>query len=567
MQNHALRRRTVLAGLAATSAAPLVTLGSPAAVADVAAPSTLFASPADGATGVATDRVLTAYLSAPAASLPDVRLDGPQGRVEVDVAYQVGERAVSVVPRRALRPGAAYTLSVAGARVARFTTRRARHEDETVARTDGATLTGRWLDEAFSVRFAASGPVTVSVRTSTGRLATRELPAGCRSVSLAEIDGELVGAIVTEVTVTGGARDLRLVSGLDAYAKIPSDTPLTGRPLRRDRLEDVRRIADVVLSHQHPDGGLTLGTEPPQDNRLETYFNNYAAYSLYLAADLLRDERYAEAADAWLRWYARWMHPDGTIEHFTGTYPNWVRGVLDAQDSCPATYFLAVWRGARRLRRPEREAYLAEFMPAVHQTYQAIDEVYLTEGVTLAKRTYPIRYLQDNAETWFGMVAYAKLCRLTGAPHLARIAERRAARTLYALRERFTLRTTGWTAWVVPPVGNNARFELWYPDAHAAIMMLAVIGEPTREDRDLWHRVVKKFDIDNAPGRPEGFSASTIYVWWALAAQRVGDEAGAEHFRQLSYEAVAPGDPAMLNQACGHLIRVLAYPATRTLWF
>ena len=582
MDEPVIRRRTVMAGLVATTATPLLASATPAAAAGPAAagspdatamPAVTFASPAAGSTGVPTDRVLTAYLSGPAAALPAVRLDGPRGPVDVDVAYQVGERAISVVPRHRLQPGRRYTLRVGDAPATEFVTRSSPREAETLARSATPTLTGRWLDEALQVRFrvSADGPVTLTVRTATGRVVARELPASRRSVSLAELDGELVGAVVTEISVTGPSMrltDLRLVSDFGPHAELPTDTPVTGRPLPADRLADIRKIADVVLAHQKPDGGLSLGGAAPHDLRLETYFNNYAAYSLYLAADLTRDDRYADAADRWLRWYARWMHPDGTIEHFTGTYPDWVRGVLDAQDSCPATYFLAVWKGATRLRdRRARTAYLAEFMPAVHQTYQAIDEVYLTEGVTLAKRTYPIRYLQDNAETWFGMVAYAKLCRLTGSPHLARIAERRAARTKYALRERFTLHDTGWTAWVVPPVGNNARMELWYPDAHAAIMMLAIIGEPTRADRDLWHRVVERFDVNEAPGRPEGFSASTIYVWWALAGLRVGDPAGAEHFRQLSYAAAAPGDLAMLNQACGHLIRVLAYPAVRTLWF
>ncbi|MGI5157173.1 Ig-like domain-containing protein [Microbispora sp. CA-102843] len=573
MDGPAISRRAAITGLVGTAAVPLLVTGSPALASADASP-IAFASPADGSTGVPRDRVLTAYLTAPATSgPPPARLDGPDGMVETDVAYQVGERAVSVIPRGRLKPGRRYTLSVEGTPATTFTTAANPHEPEVLARTGDATLSGHWLDEALLVRIdaTADGPVTLSVRTAAGRTAALALPARvARAVPLAEVDGELVGAVVTEISLSGPSlrvTALSLESGLDAYAALPDDTPRTGRSLPHDRVADIRRLADVVLGRQKADGGLNLGGAAPNDLRLETYFNNYTAYSLYLAADVTGDPHYAEAADRWLRWYAAWMHPDGTIEHFTGTYPDWVRGDLDAQDSCPATYFLAVWKGATRLRPPERRVYLAEFMPAVHQTYRAIDEVYLTEGVTLAKRTYPIRYLMDNAETWFGMVAYAKLCRLTGSTHLARVAERRAARTRYALRERFRSRATGWTAWVVPPVGNNARMDLWYPDAHAAVMMLAIAGGPDPADRDLWRRLVDKFDVGEAPGRPEGLSAATIYAWWALAGIQVGDTAGAEHFRRLAYDAMPPGDPTMLNQACGYLIRVLAYTATRTLWF
>jgi hypothetical protein len=314
---------------------------------------------------------------------------------------------------------------------------------------------------------------------------------------------------------------------------------------------------------------MVVGPATGDNNRVGAYFSNYAVLGLLRAYEVTHNQRYLDASNAWLQWYQSHMNPDGTVDDFTGTYPTYTdTHDYDSADSYASTYLMAVWKDATLQHGTEQGRYLAATYPFVQKAYGALDSVYLADGLTIAKQSYPVEYLMDNTETWLGLAASQKLATLAGDSAQAKLSAYLAMRTLYALHLRFWLPDQGYYAFASFPDGSTqGTMQTWYPDALSNVLFLSAVGQPTQQDRALFDRLVVQFDGNDQVNRPTAIDDTSQYTWWAMAAFRVGEPQVAAHFVQEYVSVEGQNNPDTLAFTAGNLIRILSYDWNGTLWF
>lgn len=461
-----------------------------------------------------------------------------------------------------------------------------------------------WLDEDSSIAFwydvtgsAQPQDLEIMVTTAGGQLLYKPflqgaVPANTWSyfrVRLADIAPGLVGQVVKTVeikeeTATPGTAQfvidqVRIGSDLGQYAVLPPTTPSEPhQPLDPTTRNWVNALAQQALASQQPDGSIVVGPVQSGDrDRVVAYFSNYAVLGLLRAYQVTHQQRYLDASTAWLQWYQSHMNPDGTVDDYTGTYPNYMDSHdYDSADSYASTYMLDVWKYATLQHgAPQQQRYLSGAYPYVQKAYQALDSVYQADGLTIAKQSYPVRFVEDNSETWLGLVANTKLAALAGDAPQAKLSAYLAMRTLYAVRNRFwrpqynDYANAVFTDGSVDPSGP---LQTWYPDALSNVLPLAIVGgmagrQPPQGDRALFDQLVTQFDVNDQADRPTAIDDTLQYTWWAMAALQVGEPQTAARFVREYVSIEGQHNPATLASTAGQLIRILSYGWDQSLWF
>jgi hypothetical protein len=613
-------------------------------------------SPTDMATDVATDAIATAYFDAdldPASiSSTTVTLTDENGLpVAAALRYQVGQKAVAIVPDAALASDATYHVSMHGLATATgggvstdptwtFTTGHDSAAPETVLSDDLDTIAGwsaysnapvngyaivgtpavsgtalqvtasgatdpfvaslirqtNWLDEnsTLGMRYQITGTSTphdlvVALTTAAGFTKWIALPLtapdgdGWRTlaVRVADVDPGLVGQVIRTVelkveTSTGGTiaytlDDLRITDDLSTYATPPAPASRKSNPLGAQTRQQIEQLATQVKSAQQPDGSLVVGPLTATFNdKVDPYAANYAVLGLLRAYDVTHNRDDLTAANEWLSWYQRHMDTNGVVDDCRGFYPNCVdTGSQDSVDSYASTYLMASLAAYTTGPSPAQDGrYLQATYPYVRLADKALDLVYQQDGTTIAKPSYPVRYTMDNAETYNGLVASYHWALAAGDSTQAKLDRYLAARTLYALRNRFFAPSVGYAANAVDPNGSlELSLRSWYPDALSSILLLAQIGQPTATDKALFDRLVTQFDTNDQADRPTALTDTPQYMWWAQAALQVGEPEQAAHFVAEYRSIEGAMNPATFAITAGHLIRVLSYPYDGHLWF
>ena len=163
----------------------------------------------------------------------------------------------------------------------------------------------------------------------------------------------------------------------------------------------VAHCIGLVRSCSRPDGSLSM-TPAPDEPWVNPYFANQAALAL-LANSSSSD---LPKVAAWIQWYAAKALPDGSIDDWSCRndqnvpVPFHDTGKADSEDSYAAG-FLQVCQGyaARTNRIPAGGLF------AARKAFDLLYRIPRFHGLTWAKRSYAISYLQDNAEVYGGAVA------------------------------------------------------------------------------------------------------------------------------------------------------------------
>ena len=300
---------------------------------------------------------------------------------------------------------------------------------------------------------------------------------------------------------------------------IIDDDTAAGPPAVTKNPEQVRRCADWIMSRILPDGAINNAADP-NNVLIIPYFSNFCSLALIRAGVALGEERYLAAARESLRWYARHIQPDGTVHDYKGgRYPDYQdSGTYDSADSYPTTFAYALWYYAAATG--DRD-FPAEMLPHLRRAMRAVEEVRQPDGLTFAKRDYKIKYLMDNLEVWYGLIACAKLEKLLGgdpAPW------REWTRQLDASLAAFWKPEENFFEFAA---GHMDRKRL-YPGALANVFaVLYWIDNPDGREM-LFHRL--------KPLIPTGESLRRItpqtLAWLLLGAQNVGDTELAEQLQQ-----------------------------------
>ncbi|GAB5535622.1 MAG: hypothetical protein Rubg2KO_18710 [Rubricoccaceae bacterium] len=298
------------------------------------------------------------------------------------------------------------------------------------------------------------------------------------------------------------------------------------------------------------------------------YFSNLAVAALL---DTEASPRSLEVAELWIDWFLSRVGPEGVpAEHWVGiadgaelmcpealpTQPAVDRcEAIDATDSAAST-FLIVLEAYRTAGGSE--AFLRQREEPIRGIAQTLIDLQDTDGLTIARTDYPVKYLMDNAETVAGFRAMARLGRevfgRSGVEYDD--AANRAAIGLANLRDA----ETGLYAWAKMPDGTleSARLDRWYADAVAQVWPLVfAVTEASAGYRQLdraWNGVER-------PNWAEHRDASG-FAWPVLgvAAHRAGDRAAAQRQADVLWQrhVVARGAEPFTIADAGWLLRTVA---------
>lgn len=430
-----------------------------------------------------------------------------------------------------------------------------------VSLATGEVVTGRWATLSVAVPEVS--------RTLTG------FPLTSMEIKLATATGGDARFSIDRVRVTSDPAAFEVLPPSQTQDRSGGDEPRLRDVPPADR-QRIRDLADYILTTQNPDGSIPVGPLGINATRYVGYFSTYAALGLVRAYELTRDQRYLDGAQLYADWYRDHLNPDGSMNDFAGTWPDLTDTLTaDSVDSYASTYLLLLMHLAQvQGGQAARQTYLEQWFPVAQTVFGALNGTYVSNGQTEVRPGYPVEFIQDNSETWFGLQAMAWLAEAAGDAPTARLVTALAGRTQYGIRNTYLRDATndygvGITrpAWEVQPAGP---LVTWYPDALSNVLMLGVVGggpgQPDGGDAALLRRLVQQFDVERADTRPTHINDTQMYLWWAMAGLTTEQPDLTAHFVDEFTAVEGDDNPATLGFTAAHLIRVLSFPYDDVLW-
>ncbi|HEY3321220.1 MAG TPA: hypothetical protein VGP72_12190 [Planctomycetota bacterium] len=253
------------------------------------------------------------------------------------------------------------------------------------------------------------------------------------------------------------------------------------------------------------------------------YIGNFAAMALLAANDLQPNPEDVDRVERWLLWYGRNQESDGTIcdqEGKVAAYKS--NGRRDSTDSYAATFLMV----AHRWRKAVNGAPRPEVLSAATRALGAIEAVVQTDGLTIAKPDYPMKYLMDNIEIYGGLAEGALFFDSVGKTEEANRCRRLAERVAAGLRGFWSEKEQCFAVSLDMKCVYTVGLSKPFPHGLAQLFALAHI-DGTRTE--LWLRVRKSFK----PG-DEGMPIER----WLIAANRCASRAEMGELREATREAM-----------------------------
>src|SRR5579875_43649 len=321
-------------------------------------------------------------------------------------------------------------------------------------------------------------------------------------------------------------------------------------------------MAKAIMAQQRSDGAIVMGNKPPY--RLSPYVANYAALGLLDAYQVTHDPSLLQAVKQWQKWYLAHLNADGTIYDYSGDVGAWhSTNDYDSTDAYAATFMLLAWRYAQVAKDP---MWVRRLVTALPQLANAVRLTLRGDGLTMAKPNYLAMYTMDNVEVYRGWVAAAQLAQRMHRADLAHSYRKLAEATLHAIDTLLWAHDTrGGGHFLIGIQPNGAKFEVkqpmvWYPDQMAQLMAIAWLPKSgrtcglysalCREELKLPSIIITEDELG-------------YVVWWALAAETVGDRPTLSRILQLLI-AVPKTLPVAMDEGLeGHVCTILAHALTQ----
>jgi hypothetical protein len=224
----------------------------------------------------------------------------------------------------------------------------------------------------------------------------------------------------------------------------------------------------IGSSSVRSDGALSYTSQA-----IQPYYGNIAALGLAKAKMQL------PVVGNWMRWYIAHLNgPDkwgltGTIYDYNIATDGSISPTLDADstDSYAAT-FLSLARAYYESGDSSARAYVLSIRSSLATIAGVITATQQSNGLTIAKPDYPVRYVMDNAEVYRGVADYAALLsEAWGDAQGAQSWNAQATRIAHAIETDLWNARTG-SYWVEMDNGGGkqaASWGTWYPDATAQL--------------------------------------------------------------------------------------------------
>jgi len=248
------------------------------------------------------------------------------------------------------------------------------------------------------------------------------------------------------------------------------------------------------------------------------YCSNFAVMALLAAHAIHPNQPDLRRVERWLIWYADKQEPDGTICDREGNLESYrSQGKRDSTDSYAATFLMAVYRYQRAVPGVVRP----EIIQAARKVLTAIGAVVQSDGLTIAKPDYPVKYLMDNLEVYGGLQEGALFFDATENIQEARKA-RQLAKAVKGSLQKFWSEKEQCFGCAIDLKDNLSCDDLSKPYPHGLAQLFA-LAHLAPERTILWQRLRKCFS-------PEDKGMPTER--WLMAAMRCAESDEREDLRR-----------------------------------
>jgi hypothetical protein len=212
---------------------------------------------------------------------------------------------------------------------------------------------------------------------------------------------------------------------------------------------DANWIMGAYISSGPMSGAIGTYPDPGGSQHIEPYFDNFAAMGLARAYQITGNTSYINATWSHLAWYANHVDSSGYAHNWdlvNGTWTEEENPGYDSTDSYAATFLialLAAYRASNNLTE------LQNFNSAIQTAVNAIHSTQEANGLTDAKPGYTGELLEDNVETYQGLLAAGNLATILGNTNLANQAYGDAAPMAGTINSTMWNSANGWYYWAV----------------------------------------------------------------------------------------------------------------------
>jgi hypothetical protein len=308
-------------------------------------------------------------------------------------------------------------------------------------------------------------------------------------------------------------------------AFIAITVPAEAATTRADLAADAAWIETTVV----PSGAITLQTDR---QAVWPYVANYAALGLAAQAARTGDASALSAAWAQVDWFAAAEGPDGVVTDYS-VAPDLTlisMGTEDSTDAYAGTFLTAVAATYNATPSASRHVHLAAIAPGLDGALRAIEATQDSDGMTWAKPSYHVKYLMDQAETYSGLKAAARLFSILGDGARASRAQADAQAMAIGVATLYDS-STGTYRWAKHGDGVEQPADLtnFYPDAMEQVWAVAAGLVPGRVAKRLMASVLAAQPNIGNPGATintvRGPSQVGYWPWAAKAFLAVGNSA------------------------------------------
>jgi hypothetical protein len=297
----------------------------------------------------------------------------------------------------------------------------------------------------------------------------------------------------------------------------------------------VRVHADAILASQLPDGAI-VHARAGEEVSIVPYFGNKAAAGLYEAYRVTKDQRYLDAANAWVDWCLDRMDSKGRIPEYRGSEDAY-HAVSSGGDLTGTATFLYC-ANLRRILTKDRYFLLRE-QSKLWNAYEAIAGAVQPDGLLFASDDAEYKLTFHNAEAYESLYHARQIARSL-RDHSWNSEIYYARRGMEQAFERMRVEN-GLYAWGK----TRENFVLWPEDASAfntvglANVAAVAYGPASERDAKKTLREVRALFPDL-----EACSAAQLFLWSA-AGCRVDDRSLAKQaVRILDERSMANATPA-----------------------
>lgn len=308
----------------------------------------------------------------------------------------------------------------------------------------------------------------------------------------------------------------------------------------------VRRLAGL----QTPEGVLLMPGSGAE-RVCNPYFANWGVYGVLLGAPPRSRSASAEIAKKWILWYTSHLNKDGTIDDYRGPAGALkATGKYDSSDAYAAT-FLAVCYAYHE--QTGDAPLLFAHWDRIMRVAEACLLTQQKSGLTHARPDYPVAYLMDNVEVWYGLNAFQRLCRNMRKKQEQRRFAEEADRVFAAIEQWFWSPTEGHYSWALHPNGKReSGLDRWYPHQMGNLLTIALL--PAEERRTA---LLKRLgSIVTFPEKITKTGEAERLIYWALASFPTAYPQAAEELQvrlaKLPWDDLKDLHPGLI----GHALRI-----------